>query len=418
MTTQRKNSVKTVAIIGAGGRGSMFAGLIAQFPHLGKVVAVAEPRKDYRQGFARAHGIPASRQFTDWREFIAKPRLCDAVVISTMDREHVEPAIACLKKGYDLLLEKPMATSLADCQAIEAAQRASGRIVAVCHSMRYHKGFRKLKELVASGAIGRVMSMDQIECVAYWHQAHSFVRGNWGNEGRSTFMLLAKSCHDIDFMAYLIGTPCLRVSSFGHLSHFRKENAPQGSPARCTDGCPVEPSCPYSAYKRYVYTDRTTWPADVVSFDHSAEAHLKAIHTGPYGRCVYRCDNNVVDHQVVAMEFEGEITATFTMTAFTGPGGRKMRVHGTDGEITSGEDWIRLHTFADDNTAEFTIGTEAGSHGGGDTRVVREWLTALHSRDDSRIVANAQESLRTHTIVFAAEKSRREQRMVEISEMR
>lgn len=409
---------KTVAILGAGGRGTGFAHLVRDFHLLGRVVAVAEPRDDYRAAFVKEHRVASGKAFKSWQEFVKKPKMCDAVVISTLDRDHVGPAVACLNLGYDVLLEKPMATSLADCQAIEAAQRRHGAIVGVCHSLRYNKGFRKVKELLDAGAIGRVLSLDLLEQVAYWHQAHSYVRGNWGNEGRSTFMLLSKSCHDIDYIAYLIGKdkPCQRVSSFGHLSHFTRANAPAGSPERCTDGCPVEPTCPYSAIKTYVQVEnRAWWPAAVCSHDHSAEAHLAAIRTGPYGRCVYRCDNDVVDHQVVCMEFAQDVTATFTMTAFTQGGGRKLRIHGDKGELLFDESRITVKTFGDNNVQELIIGRESGGHGGGDNRVVREWLQALHSRDDSGIVANAQESLRTHAIVFAAERSRREGRTITIT---
>ncbi len=407
---------KTVAILGAGSRGSGFAELIGRQPHLGRVVAVAEPRREYREALAARHGLAAGQVFESWRAFVEQPRLADAVVIATLDQEHVGPAVACLELGYDLLLEKPMATSLADCRAIEAAQRRSGQLVGVCHSLRYQKGFRTVKELVARGAIGRVLAVDQLEQVGFWHQAHSFVRGNWGNQGRSTFMLLAKSCHDIDYLAYLIDQPCLRVSSFGSLSHFRPECAPPGSAERCSDGCPVEPTCPYSAFRAYVHTQRDRWPAAVCSHDHSLEAHLEAIRRGPYGRCVYRCDNDVVDHQSVLLEFAGQITCTFTMTAFTQGGGRRLRVHGDQGELAFDEQRIVLKTFADGNLTEIALGQEAGGHGGGDDRLLREWLLALHSRDDSGLVANAQESLRTHTIVFAAEQARRQRRTIEIAD--
>lgn len=402
----------SVAIVGAGGRGQGFAGLIAESAGKAKVVAVAEPRDAYREDIVKAHGVPVSQIFHSWQEFITRPRICDAVILATMDRDHVEPAVACLDHGYHVLLEKPMATTLDDCRAIEAAQRRAGTVVAVCHSLRYQKGFRTVKEILASGRIGRIISLDQLEQVAYWHQAHSFVRGNWGNEGRSSFMLLAKSCHDLDYIAYLIEHPCLRVSSFGNLSYFTRANAPAGSTERCTDGCAVERDCPYSAIKRYVHADRTTWPGNVVSHDHSVEAHLAAIQTGPYGRCVYRVDNDVVDHQVVAMEFADDITATFTMTAFTQAGGRRLRVHGTEGELSFDEEQIAVKTFADNNTQVITLGQEAGGHGGGDTRVVENWLQAIREDDPTAVLTSAQESLRTHSIVFAAEQSRREARMV------
>ena len=230
-------------------------------------------------------------------------------------------------------------------------------------------------------------------------------------------MLMSKSCHDLDYLSYLVDRPCLRVSSFGALSFFRRDQAPPGSTDRCTDPCPVEPGCPYSALQAYVHSKLTEWPADVGSREHSFEAHLQAIRTGPYGRCVWKCDNDVVDHQTVNLQFADDVTATFTMTAFTLNGARLLRVHGTQGEIRFDERGITLNTFADRNVQQFTLGAELGGHSGGDVRVVHEWLLALHSRDDSQVVANAQESLKTHTIVFAAEQSRREGRQVAIAEL-
>lgn len=404
---------KTIAILGAGSRGSGFGEICAAVPQLAKVVAVAEPRDDYRQSFSATHRISPERQFGDWRDFTAQERMCDAVIIATMDRDHVGPAVACLERGYDVLLEKPMATTLADCQAIEAAQRRSGRIMGVCHSLRYHKSFRMVKDLVAGGAIGRIVTAELIEQVAFWHQAHSFVRGNWGNQSRSTFMLLAKSCHDVDYLCYLIPEPCRRVSSFGSLNYFRADNAPAASTDRCTDPCPVEPVCAYSAIKQYVDTGNPQgWPANAVSRDAGREARLQALKTGPYGRCVWKCDNDVVDHQVVNFEFAGGITATFTMTAFTKAGGRRLTIHGTQGELAFDESTIRIQSFTDGSSRLIEPGAETGGHGGGDYRLTCDWLRALQSRDDSAVVANAQESLRTHRVVFAAEQARLEGRVV------
>ena len=410
----------TVAVLGAGGRGVGFGQLIheASVTGLARVVAVAEPRESYRMDFAARFAVPAGQVFTTWQEFVAQPKMCDAVVISTMDRDHIGPAVACLKLGYHVLLEKPMATTLADCQAIATAQQDAGSIVAVCHSLRYNKGFRKLKEIVDSGRIGRIMTVDHLEQVAYWHQAHSFVRGNWGNEGRSTFMLLAKSCHDLDYLAHLVGRPCRRVSSFGALSYFTPAHAPTGSADRCTDGCAAEPTCPYSAIRAYVQTDHLDWwPACVCSDTHTREAHLQAITAGPYGRCVFRTDNDVVDHQVVLLDFADEITATFTMTAFTHGGGRKIRIHGSEGEVAFDESSITLKSFTENNTERIEIGAETGGHGGGDWRVVNNWLRAIREHNPALILTDTQESLRTHSIVFAAEQSRREGRMVELAEL-
>jgi len=409
----------SVAILGAGGRGTGFAELIrgSGMHHLGHVAGVAEPRNDARMAFVNQYQLPSQHVFHDWQAFVAQPKMCDAVVISTMDRDHVAPALACLELGYHVLLEKPMATTLEDCRAIEAAQRKSGTMVTVCHSLRYQKGFSLVKSIFDSGRIGQLMTMDQLEQVGYWHQAHSFVRGNWGNEGRSSFMLLAKSCHDLDFIAYLVGRPCRRVSSFGSLSYFTRTHAPTGSTERCTDGCAVEHDCPYSAIKTYVDAGNLeAWPTCVPSFVHTREAHLEAIRTGPYGRCVFRTDNDVVDHQVVLMEFADDITASFTMTGFTHDVSRKIRLNGTEGELSFDEHGITIKNFATHNIEQITVGHEPGGHGGGDWLVLTDWLRAIQQGDPSLIRTNAQESLRTHSIAFAAEQSRRERRMVEMLE--
>jgi len=407
----------TIAILGAGGRGRGFAEIVSCMPQWARVTAVAEPRKEYREAFAARYGIPAGNVFADWREFAAKPRMADAVVVATMDREHVGPAVACLELGYHLFLEKPMAVSLEDCRRIAQAQRRAGTVTCVCHSLRYHKAFCALRQAASGGRIGRVVTVDQIEQVSWWHQAHSFVRGNWGNEGRSTFMLLAKSCHDIDYIASLVPGGCLRVSSFGGLAYFTRANSPAGSGDRCVS-CPAEPECPYSAVKAYVDTDRTVWPANVAALDHSREAHWKAVETGPYGRCVWKCDNDAVDHQVTAMEFEGGVTATFTMTAFTQGGGRRIRVHGTEGEIEFGEEEMTVRTFADGDVERVQFGRERGGHGGGDQRVMTGFLRAVQENRQDLVATDVHESLRTHTIVFAAEASRRCGKTVEIEGFR
>ena len=406
----------SVAIIGAGNRGEMFADIISRVPQWARVAAVAEPRREQRRALAAKHGIPQENVFSDWRELARRPRAFDAVVISTMDREHVEPAIAFTDLGYHMLLEKPMATTLEDCRRIAQAQQKAGTVTCICHSLRYNASFAALKKLLESGALGRLITIDQLEQVRWWHQAHSFVRGNWGNTARSTFMLLAKSCHDIDYIAHLADSDCQRVQSFGSLSYFTPENAPAGSGERCT-ACAIEPSCSYSAFRHYVDANREAWPASVVSADHSREAHLAAITTGPYGRCVWKCDNDVVDHQVVAMEFESGMTATFTMSAFVQDGGRRIRVHGTLGEAEFTEERMVVKTFADKSTKEVVFEQEDGGHGGGDTRVMVSFLAAIREKSPSLVLTDVHESLRTHTIVFAAEKSRLQKRMVEMEEM-
>ncbi len=411
-----KDAPLTVAVLGAGTRGAIFGEILADHPHLARVVAVAEPREAYRAAFATRHALPADRTFHTWQEFAAQPRLCDAVVIATMDRDHVGPAIACLEHGYPLLLEKPVAPTWEECRDVARAQTRYGPIVAVCHSLRYHKGFAMVKRLVDDGHLGDVVTLDQLEQIGFEHFAHSYIRGNWGNAGRATPMLLAKSCHDLDYLAWLVGQPCRRVASFGSLSHFTAANAPPGAPDRCTAACPVERDCAYSAVKLYVQADRNAWPAAVISADHTREAHLAAISTGPYGRCVYRADNDVVDHQVVTMEFAGNVTATFTVTAFTQCGGRRLRVHGTKADLWFDEETIVIRRFAGHDVETIKPGAEHGPHGGGDHRVVRNWLEAILRDDPSCLLTGLGESLRTHAIGFAAERARHEARVVALAE--
>jgi len=263
----------------------------------------------------------------------------------------------------------------------------------------------------------RLASFDQLESVGNIHQSHSFVRGNWGNEERSTFMLMSKSCHDLDIFAYLVDQPCQRVSSFGSLTHFRKENAPPGAPPRCTDGCPVEESCVYSAYKVYM-PENAKYAFPALAYKNHDEK-LEALKTGPYGKCVYQTDNDVVDHQVVSFEFRDGVTGTFTMTAFAFPGGRTIRLHGTQGYMKSNveSNSIDLYRYADNSHTQIKIPPQEGGHGGADDNVMRNLVHALRTDDPGAVLTSTAESLASHKIVFAAEKARLEKRVVELKEL-
>jgi predicted dehydrogenase len=409
----------TFAVLGAGGRGHGFSNWLKQNPDAGRVVAVAEPNAERRQKIVEMHGIPAEMQFERWEDLVARPKLADVIINTTMDRLHAPSAVPALQKGYHMLLEKPMATTLEDCVAIDRARRENNRIVSVCHSLRYHVVFTEVKRLLDSGAIGRLLCLDQMEAVEHIHQSHSFVRGNWANESRSTFMLMSKSCHDVDIIAYLVGKPCQRVSSFGDLSYFRKENAPAGAPKMCTDGCPAETDCPYSIFKVYLSPRPHwgAWAANVVG--KPFEEQLRIMKNSPYGRCAFQCDNDVVDHQVVSFEFDGQVTATFTMTAFTPFGGRFVRLHGTHGYIQTATDRneIDLYRFKDGQHDHISIPPQMGGHGGADDTVMRKLLHALRTNDPSAVLTTTAESLATHKIAFAAEKARREKRVVEVAEL-
>ena len=256
MTESRKQITAIVA--GAGGRGMTYARFSQEHPDRLRIVGVAEPLEWNRQYMAQTYNLPAENVTSDWRELASRPRFADAVIIATQDAMHADPAVAFAQKGYAILLEKPMAPSEAECQRIVQAAKENNVLFGVCHVMRYTRYTQMLKQVVDSGAIGEVVSIQHLEPVGYWHQAHSFVRGNWRNERESSFMLLAKSCHDLDWLRYIIGEPCLSVSSFGTLKHFTRSEKPAaaGSATRCLH-CAYEPDCPYSAKKIYI---RAGWP--------------------------------------------------------------------------------------------------------------------------------------------------------------
>jgi len=412
----------TLVVIGAGSRGFTYAQYASENPELAQVVGVAEPRSYYRDRMAQEHQIPVENVTADWQELARRDRFADAVVIATPDKLHAEPAIAFASKGYAILLEKPMAPTAQDCRRIVQAVQAHGNLLAVAHVMRYTNYTQKLKELVDAGAVGEVVSIQHLEPVGYWHQAHSFVRGNWRNTAESSCMLLAKSCHDIDWLRYVIGKRCIQVSSFGSLKHFRKDQKPAqaGEALRCLD-CAYEPDCPYSARKLYLgLLERgySWWPLDVITPDLTPEGVRRALQEGPYGRCVYECDNDVVDHQVVNLLYEGGVTASFTMTAFTEQADRKTFIFGTRGELRGNGRDITIYDFLTDQTKVIdTSAAEsvASGHGGGDFGLMQRFIAAVASGDTSLILSGAQETLETHLTTFAAEQSRLEGRTIEVS---
>jgi predicted dehydrogenase len=412
------NHELTFALAGAGGRGRMFAEWIYDNFGPGALVAVAEPVHANRTKIAEKHKIDDSKQFNSWQEMLKGDRLADILINTTMDLDHVGSACAAMELGYDMLLEKPLATNLADASKIDAVRRRTGRVVSVCHSLRYHPAYEATLEIIESGAIGEVVSLDQLEAVEHIHQSHSFVRGNWSKEETSTFMLLAKSCHDIDAIAWLLGKPCEEVASFGSLTHFKSQQAPAGAPKFCVEGCSVEDTCPYYAPK--VYGSHSGWRHSAGFTDLSQREILQELKTSRFGRCVYHCDNDAVDHQVVTMKFAGEVTATFTMTAFTPWGGRYVRVHGTRGylEVKIDQNQIDMWEFwAGNRHTKIEIPEATGGHGGGDDRLIRDLVQAVSRNDASRVKTTTHESLRTHKIVFAAELSRRQGRSVKLSEL-
>ncbi len=413
----------SVIIIGAGGRGQGYANLIKELGDRATVTAVAEPREFQRNAIGEKFNIPEEKRFHCWSEVAKLPKFADAVFICTMDGLHEAPALAFAKLGYNILLEKPIAPTAEASRRIADAIREAGVIFGVCHVLRYTVYTRMFKKILQSGRIGKVISLQHLESVGHWHQAHSFVRGNWRNEKESSFMLLQKCCHDVDWIRYLMDRPCDSVASFGSLQHFTAENQPEGAGDRCTE-CPaeIEQNCPYSAMKIYlrdrIFKNQRGWPTDIITDDLTTDGVLKALKKGPYGRCVYKCDNDVVDNQVVCMSFKDGCTAEMTMTAFCGDG-RVTRVFGTKGSICGDGEKIVITDFmtGEVETVDTNIANDGGilsGHGGGDGGIVDSFIAAIETGDTSHILSGLDESLESHLMTFAAEESRRTGNVVKI----
>ncbi len=411
----------TAVMVGAGSRGYYAYGPYAlEHPDELKFVAVAEPNPVRRERFAKAHNIPPERQFVSWEDLIAQGQIADVLFNMTMDQEHYASTIAALEAGYDVLLEKPMAHRLEYNVALVQAAERTGRLLQVCHVLRYTSFFSTLHDILASGRLGDIITVEHRENVAYWHMAHSFVRGNWRNVETSAPMILAKCCHDFDILYWNLGERVKRLSSFGSLLHFREENAPPGAPDRCTDGCPVADECPFDARRLYLNMNNTGWPIIAITEDLSYEGRLKALKEGPYGRCVYKCDNDVVDHQIVNMEFESGTSVALVMHGHSHEEARTMRYDGTRATLRGKFDyhfgWIEIWDHVTNRRTDVEIPPAKSGHGGGDFGVVRAFLRAV--RGEAEALTTAREALESHLMAFAAEEARLTGRVVDMEEFR
>ncbi len=408
----------TFAIAGFGDRGSTYASMQKLFPDKMKVVAVADLNPDKVEKARKLYDIPRENCFSSAEEMLRKEKLSDVMVISTMDRQHVGHAIPALKKGYNVMLEKPISPEIDKCREIlEVAKDCPGKII-VCHVLRYTVFYNTLKELMAGGRIGDVVSICANENVAYWHQAHSFVRGNWRNAEETSPMILQKSCHDMDIFTWLTGKKCKAVSSFGSTRHFKRECAPEGAAPYCMGGCKAKESCIYDAEKIYITSPKTgrahnsaNWMSSILSVENTVESTYEALKAGPYGRCVYYCDNDVVDHQQTLLLMEDGSTISFTMCAFTENCYRYFKAMGTKGEIEadmlSGVIHIREFGKPEEVIDCKAIASDLKGHGGGDSGIVADFLDMLlNDREATERTTTLENSMESHFMALAAEESR------------
>lgn len=395
-------------LIGAGGRGRVYADYL--FSDKGvEIAAVVEPHAGRRGSAMNALKVPEPLCFDSVEKLWEKGKIADAAIIASMDRDHYAQAMKAMELGYDLLLEKPISPSLEECLEIAQKAEALGRKVAVCHVLRFTPFFSKLKELVDKKVVGKIVSIRHEENIGNYHMAHSFVRGNWRKKAESSPIILQKSCHDMDILTWLVDSPAVSVSSVGRLSYFVKENAPEGAAKRCCD-CNVK-DCRFRAETAYLPV-LGIWPATVVSLEQTEEALLEALKTGPYGRCVYHCDNDVCDNQSSLFVFENGVQASFVMSAFTNRICRTIRILCEDGEIEGcdGDNMIRITRFQKNGREGYSVeelhtAQTMSGHGGGDSALADELIQVISGeKADSR--SSVARSVESHIMAFGAEESR------------
>ena len=407
-------------LIGAGNRGMTYGQWAVN--HGIQIAAVAELRPDRLKDAAERLDVPEEMRFQDAKELLSLGKIADAAIIATMDRDHYGHVMQALDCGYDILLEKPISPDPRECLEIEAKANALGRSITVCHVLRYTNFFGSIKQILVSGKLGKITAIKHSENIGNFHMAHSFVRGNWRNDQLSSPIIMQKSCHDLDILLWLIDAHCTKVAAFGSLSYFKEANAPQGSADRCLD-CPVAESCRFDARKAYLPC-LGSWPTDVVCLEQTEEALMEALKTSPYGRCVYRCDNNVCDHMSIIMEFDNDVTATFSLTAQTSACHRNIHIMCEHGEILADDGQkqiiVRHHVAsqADTFTEEIVnVRTNGSGHGGGDAGIMEDFSASIISKN-SQTKSSISKSVESHLMACAIEKSRLTGAVVDMQEFR
>ena len=406
------NKQVSIVAIGAGNRTNKYLEYVKQHPDKAKLVGVVELNEIRRNKIAEKFNIEPSACFTDYHDFFRSSLKVDAVMICTPENMHYEPCMMAIEAGYHVLLEKPIAQTPEECIAIGEAARRKNVIVTVCHVLRYHPYFIKLKELACSGELGNIISINHRTAVGVDRAAHSFVRGPWRKESETNPMLISKCCHDIDFLLWLTKTRCRKLTSFGSLRWFKSTNAPEGSAHRCID-CQVESQCPFSAVD--LYRIRRDWIAnfDVPQGKNIDEVIEEELEQCLYGRCIYHCDNDVVDHQIVSMEMESEVTINFSMDIFTLEDHRATQICLTEGEIEGDETQIKVRRFrgGEETIYDFSDIKHKPFHAGADLDLMNDFIEAIQT-EGKYLRTSIDLSVESHRICFEAERSRKEKRTI------
>jgi predicted dehydrogenase len=402
-----------LALIGAGNRGQGIFGYYAkEMPHRAKFTAVVEPDKDKRELFAAEHSISNDRAFDTFSAFMAADiDDIDGVVIATQENMRFEPILKSMERNWHILVEKPLCTNKEELIKLYDATKDYENILIVCHQLRLIPIYKTIKSLIDSGDYGDIVCVQHSENLSWHHMAHSFVRGFFNND-RLTPMLLAKSCHDMDLLTYLIGKNAVKVSSFGSLKYFTKENCPKDAPKYCLDGCPHYQTCPYDVSK--IYFNEDLRQMGVVE---NKEQLRELLTKNRFGKCVFQTDNNVVDNQTVQIEFEDQITVSFTMCGHNGRGSRKTKISMTNGEIEYNGNGHYVNATSFEPRQNETINLIIkGTHGGGDRAIMDNFIDAIVYNDKSILLTPIKNSLEGHLLVFAAEESRKTDKIIKLRE--
>lgn len=426
------NDPLRVALVSCGTRAGMYGSLCRKHPEMARIVSVSDPRAEWRRAEQQRNDLPDTAAFETFADqFAPGAPQADVALIATNDRTHYDATMAALGAGCDILLEKPVAHDAVLAAHMALAARRAGKRLAVQHELRYSPFFQQIREIVRSGRIGQPYSYTHTEHVEFWHMTHSFVRGNWNNADQENPMILAKCCHDLDLMPWILGDRVKRVSSFGRLDHFVRGNKPEGAPERCTDGCPVQDQCVHDAVAFYL-GPKQTWPAKVIGPDTDTpltyDERFARLAASPYSRCVYNGHNNVVDHQSVMMETERGAICTLTMQGFSAQEecGRKIRIDGTLGTLRGdmGRGIIHVYrhwhgplgTKAEPEVIDLT---QAGldGHGGGDAKLFEDVIRSFWT-GDGQPLTGIDESVESHLLAWAAEAARSENRVVDMADFR
>lgn len=413
-------------IVGNGNRAGVYSELALTKPEKLKIVGVVDPDEVRVKAAKDKFDIPGENCFSSLERFLKREKFADAVLNCTMDKLHVKTSVPILEKGYDMLLEKPFALNKDELEKIVKTANRTGRKVYICHVLRYTPFYSAIKKAVASGEIGKIISMELCEHVSYHHMAVSYVRGKWRSE-KLCFapMLLAKSCHDIDIMMWMMdGVKPVKAASFGGEFQFGVANKPEGAGSRCMTDCPLNKECIFSAERNYIDNPERwgqyVWTCLEAENDFSIERKIKSLKTdNPYGKCVwdFERDGNV-DHQSVIVSFENGVTATFNMVGGSARPERNIHIVGTLGEIKGcfeDSKYIIRH-IKPSGTLEYTeevfdlnitgdMTGAFGGHGGGDLRLVEDFVDSLSGKEPSISCTDINDSVLSHATVFAAVES-------------